>query len=150
MGNKAIMLSIKPEWCEKILSGEKTIEIRKTKPRLEPPFKCYIYQSGGGGGVVAEFVCDGVYPVAFEYDKKLVDIVVYKRACLTPEQVLDYAGGQKPLYGWEIANLKIYDTPKPLEQFKKWPKETGDGTYWRIAIEKYFDRPPQSWGYVKD
>lgn len=41
--NKAVMLSIRPQWCQKIASGEKTIEVRKTKPKLETPFKCYIY-----------------------------------------------------------------------------------------------------------
>lgn len=41
--NKAVLLSIHPKWCEKILSGEKTIEIRKTKPKIKTPFKCYIY-----------------------------------------------------------------------------------------------------------
>lgn len=38
-----VMISIRPEWCEKIASGEKTIEVRKTRPEIEPPFKCYIY-----------------------------------------------------------------------------------------------------------
>lgn len=41
--SKAVMLSIRPKWCEKIISGEKTIEVRKTRPKLETPFKCYIY-----------------------------------------------------------------------------------------------------------
>ena len=41
--SKAVMLSIRPKWCEKIANGEKTIEVRKTKPKLETPFKCYIY-----------------------------------------------------------------------------------------------------------
>lgn len=41
--SKAVMLSIRPKWVEKIASGEKTIEVRKTKPKLETPFKCYIY-----------------------------------------------------------------------------------------------------------
>ena len=40
---KSIMISIKPEWVEKILNGEKTIEIRKTKPKCELPVKVYIY-----------------------------------------------------------------------------------------------------------
>ena len=40
---KAILMSIKPKWCEKIFSGEKTIEVRKTAPKLEPPFKVYVY-----------------------------------------------------------------------------------------------------------
>ena len=41
--SKAVMLSIRPKWCEKIARGEKTIEVRKTRPKLETPFKCYIY-----------------------------------------------------------------------------------------------------------
>lgn len=48
---KSILISIQPKWCEKIASGEKTIEVRKTKPNVAPPFKryetqpfkCYIY-----------------------------------------------------------------------------------------------------------
>ena len=40
---KAVLISIRPKWCEKIISGEKTIEVRKTRPKLELPFKCYIY-----------------------------------------------------------------------------------------------------------
>ena len=40
---KSILISIKPEYVEKILNGEKTIEIRKTKPNIELPCKVYIY-----------------------------------------------------------------------------------------------------------
>ena len=40
---KAVLISIRPEWVEKIANGEKTIEVRKTQPKLEAPFKCYIY-----------------------------------------------------------------------------------------------------------
>ena len=39
----AVLISIRPEWVEKIANEEKTIEVRKTKPHLETPFKCYIY-----------------------------------------------------------------------------------------------------------
>lgn len=38
-----IMLSIRPKWCELIASGQKTIEVRKTKPKCDAPFKVYIY-----------------------------------------------------------------------------------------------------------
>ena len=41
--SKSVMLSIRPKWFEKICGGEKTIEVRKTRPKLETPFKCYIY-----------------------------------------------------------------------------------------------------------
>lgn len=40
---KAVLISIRPEWVEKIARGEKTVEVRKTQPKLEAPFKCYIY-----------------------------------------------------------------------------------------------------------
>lgn len=40
---KSILLSIQPKYCELIASGKKTIEVRKTAPKLETPFKCYIY-----------------------------------------------------------------------------------------------------------
>lgn len=40
---KAILISILPKWVEKIASGEKTIVVRKTRPKIETPFKCYIY-----------------------------------------------------------------------------------------------------------
>lgn len=41
--SKAVMLSIQPKWCELIASGEKTVEVRKTRPSIKTPFKCYIY-----------------------------------------------------------------------------------------------------------
>lgn len=43
---KAVLISIRPEWVEKIANEWKTIEIRKTKPYLKTSFKsfkCYIY-----------------------------------------------------------------------------------------------------------
>jgi predicted transcriptional regulator len=43
--SKAVMISVRPKWCEKIASGEKTIEVRKTRPKLQTPFKVYIYCS---------------------------------------------------------------------------------------------------------
>ena len=44
---KAVLISIRPAWVEKILSGEKTLEVRKTRPKLETPFKVYIYCTSG-------------------------------------------------------------------------------------------------------
>jgi predicted transcriptional regulator len=40
---KAILISIKPEWVDKILNGKKTIEIRKTAPNCKLPIDVYIY-----------------------------------------------------------------------------------------------------------
>lgn len=40
---KAVLISIQPKWCELIANGKKTIEVRKTRPKIETSFKCYIY-----------------------------------------------------------------------------------------------------------
>lgn len=91
---KAVMISIRPKWCEMIASGKKAIEVRKTKPKLDVPFKVYIYCTKGplylnrhngifyleskdilggrgfgvykrlNGLVIGEFICDRVYQYA--------------------------------------------------------------------------------------
>lgn len=38
-----VLISIQPKWVEKIANGEKTIEVRKSRPKLHTPFKVYIY-----------------------------------------------------------------------------------------------------------
>jgi predicted transcriptional regulator len=40
---KSVLISIRPKWCELIANGKKTVEVRKTRPKLETPFKVYIY-----------------------------------------------------------------------------------------------------------
>lgn len=39
--SKAVLISIRPEWCEKIMAGQKTIEVRKTRPKME------LHKTGG-------------------------------------------------------------------------------------------------------
>lgn len=57
--SKAVLISIRSGGCQKIMEGRKTIEVRKTRPKMDTPFKCYIYRSVLGG-VVGEFICDRV------------------------------------------------------------------------------------------
>ena len=71
--SKAVMISIRPKWCEKICNGEKTIEVRKTRPKLQPPFKCYVYctrdkhlafmQNQAGTNLIACMDVDAAIPV---------------------------------------------------------------------------------------
>lgn len=41
--SKAVLMSMIPKQCELVVSGEQTVVVRKTKPKLETPFKVYIY-----------------------------------------------------------------------------------------------------------
>lgn len=45
--SKSILQPIKPQYCELIASGKKTIEVRKTRPKLDVLFKVYIYCTKG-------------------------------------------------------------------------------------------------------
>ena len=55
--SKAVLISIRPQWSQKIMTGQKTVEVRKTRPKMDTPFKCYIYKCGNGK-VIGEFLCD--------------------------------------------------------------------------------------------
>ena len=43
-----IMISVHPEWCEKIAPRLKTVEVRKNEPQCKLPFQCYVYETKGG------------------------------------------------------------------------------------------------------
>lgn len=45
--SKAVLMAIQPKYCELIASGKKTIEVRKTIPKLGTPFKVYMYCTKG-------------------------------------------------------------------------------------------------------
>lgn len=45
--SKSVLISIQPKWCELILRGKKTLEVRKSRPKVKTPFKCYIYCTYG-------------------------------------------------------------------------------------------------------
>lgn len=175
---KSVLTSIKPKWCELIASGKKTIEIRKTRPKCDAPFKCYIYctkefyRKGDGyfqgkycGKVIGEFVCDKIDKIDVIDHELMTYIQVNQKADMfvTQETCLEIDGLQKYLnnktgYGWHISNLVIYDKPKDFTEFKKFNRECW---YADLGIAKrdcpecknaecFMQRPPQSWCYVEE
>lgn len=141
---RAVLISIRPKWCEKIINGDKTIEVRKTRPKLETPFKCYIYctkdkhlafmQNRFGTKLIACMDAETAIPVGgavgngkiigeFTCDRiyELAPLNhapddVEKQACLTREEIVNYLKGTG--YGWHIFDLEIYDQPKELNEFR--------------------------------
>lgn len=148
MNNKAVLISIRPEWCSKILSGDKKIEVRKQKPNIEPPFKCYIYQTlpkygdwnDMDGHIIAEFTCDHIetYEPLSSFNENRVCFSLKVLGCLTDaKQVWDYSGG-KTLYGWHISGLKVYEKPKKLREFTPWCKflmEDGECNWRKVQCD---------------
>lgn len=176
--SKAVLLSIRPEWCEKILSGEKTVEIRKTRPKLEPPFKCYIYCTLAGsdslfmdvlnrdvaawnrggwpekkGRVIGEFICDDIRRIGPEYCVVKEDIEsAITGSCLTVPQVKDYTGWKSGLSYADLKDLygwHISDL-RIYDRPRKLQELTGLRNT-RFGMEPVeITRPPQSWGYVRE
>lgn len=175
---KAVLISIRPVWVNKILTGEKTLEVRKTRPKLETPFKVYIYCTNPknimlwnarsyiyaddhshnafdrcwNGSVVGEFICNNITEDTMGENCDILCV----NGCMGLDQIKSY-GGNKKLYGWHISELKVYDTPKPLSAFKGLCKiEVG---CWECPYYNYtkmgcdgrtIKRPPQSWCYVEE
>lgn len=191
-----VLMSIQPKWVEKIANGKKTVEVRKSKPKLETPFKVYIYctksknhflqskdnmffyceesdfigKHGAGlyqrlnGKVIGYFVCDSFYGITnfLPYDGEdchhSVTQGVLEQTCLEDYEIDEYLG-KKDGYGWHISQLKIYDKPKELSEFKRWNRTEENipcaHTKWLYPDCKdckacNLTRPPQSWCYVEE
>ncbi len=175
---KSVMISIQPKWCEKIAAGEKTDEIRKNSPKIETPFKCYIYQTRmiwsypilrvlgllflvdkleiGKGKVIGEFVCDKIEQIDVDNGKRIA-----KTSGVSLQAMWKYAEPKSmfDLKAWHISDLRIYDEPKPLSEFRRpcdndlYCEECGMYSENRNRCGNgalQLTRPPQSWCYVEE
>lgn len=146
--DKAVLISIRPEWVGKIITGEKTVEIRKTRPKMETPFRCYIYCTNSrpyvawgdvaNGRVAGEFVCDRInrlthigYSGSREppmlaacKSENILEIdpnFNFAASCLSTADLEEYLNGGDG-DAWHISDLEIYDTPKELTELRTWKK----------------------------
>ena len=83
---RSVLISIQPKWCELIASGKKTVEVRKTVPKLEPPFKCYIYCTNKKPYLVWGDVFDGG-----SFNNEFTHLSGYNRK--TAEEIWDVFNG---------------------------------------------------------
>ena len=164
---------------------EKRIEVRKSAPQ-EVPFKCYIYETKGQyvkfthgahtkygygrGKVIGEFICDRIICSQAYFDSQgknhLTNVFPddIKKTCLDEYDLWDYIAGKAVKanqmydgYLWHISDLKIYDKPKELSEFRKPCDRFLDCcTCRRLVHNEYMScdnkitRPPLSWCYVED
>ena len=175
---KSVLISIQPKWCELIANGKKTVEVRKTKPKLETPFKCYIYctkgelltRSNNNGKIYV--ASSPKYQKALERNGNITlsgkvigefvcDAIIShcemanadiaeQQGCIKREWLLEYAG-DKELYGWHISDLVIYDKPRELGEFRK-PIECHRGKDRENCVGCWdceITHPPQSWCYCE-
>ena len=177
MKTKAVLISIKPRWCDLIMDGKKTVEVRTSRPKIDTPFKCYIYCTqgsgrnayAGNGKVIGEFVCDRISKYEMEwhggYAKDIYqDIrVIYgdlgreTEAIVASNEMTE--GDMNNCYLLANSCLSFDDIGKYVCGKKVLGYHTFYG--WRISDLKIYDtpkelekfslaRPPQSWRYVEE
>lgn len=138
--DKAILLSIKKEWLDKIMAGDKVMEVRKTMPwEISYPFVVFCYETkanDGAGRITAAFICNDIDKL--DCLREFTDCIAgsklpamtaqfVKKSCLTFEQLLKYGNNVGALYGWKVAEPQAINMQLPDFGVK---------------------RAPQSWQYV--
>lgn len=161
-----VLLSVRPMWASLIALGNKTGEIRKSRPKFETPFRCFLYcasiksvnldeyamlhaMTGGRidewhGRVIGEFTCeriDKITPSSFVC-KEDADRVL-SGSCLSRNELFDYLGWFrfKPID--EVAPCYKWHI-SDLKVYEE-PRPLSD-----FVCRKPLKRPPQSWCYVED
>lgn len=157
---KAVLLSIRPKWCKLILSGEKTVEIRKTRPKPETPFKVYIYCTKAPQQLITIFkdgeeTMDGEIhhgkPVFIKFNKLLPDSVRGKTQAVIGEFICDDIRRICPEYcivkeDIESAISGSCLTVPQVKDYAGWKSEMSyadlkDLYGWHISDLKIYDKP---------
>lgn len=119
-----VLLSLHQKWWNKMVSGEKVLELRKSKPKGSPPLRVMVYVTGGVG-VVGEFVCLEVLEIKNFEDAE-------KQSKVSARDIHNYAAGSRcKVYGWKVAAVQQYEKAMTLSE---------------LGIQ----RAPQSWRYIKN
>lgn len=189
--NKAVMISIQPYYVFLIIARlmgwniprDKKVEVRKDFPKDKYwNKKAHIYCSKSKksfnripkeyqplmrpflGKVIGEFYCFNIETYDYDYcDGVDIDDDTLLETMLDREEINIYAKG-KNLYGWQISDLKIYDKPKELSEFKDihtcFFGKTHNCYIEKVCKNCNYDcvnrqficltRPPQSWCYVEE
>lgn len=162
MTDKAVLISINAEWCDLIIQGIKTVEVRKSYPKkLECNFKCYVYCTKASppivingasvnGKVIGEFTCDKIECFDSAFDE-------WARA--TAPSGVDFPVEIDSM-GWNRFLDIIHNEARITdEQLNDYFPEDVEAYLWNITDFKLYDRlkevsdfglkkAPQSWCYV--
>lgn len=159
--NKAVLISIRPEWCDLIVRGKKTIEVRKTRPKLETPFKAYIYCTKAPQQLITIFkdgeeTMDGEIhhgkPVFVKFNKLLPDSVRGKTQVVIGEFICDkidklvHVGTMMDiniltLDGWYKPADALLQAACLTEETAKKYLQGHNGYGWHISDLKIYNQP---------
>lgn len=160
---KKILLSVRPKYCELIFNGKKTIEVRRTRPKLEPPFEVLVYETKGQfiksvkgacttygygrGKVIGSFICDKITG----YESEFWDDDTYERI-QEPWEPPDFSEYGEYEYDTIGINGEFYGAGVELSKqsclsWNELRSYVGQGIRnfygWHIIDPKLFDKPKE-------
>lgn len=109
---KALLLSIKPEYVEKILQGGKKFEYRKRLAKEDVSY-IYVYSTAPSMKVVASVHIEGHLsdsPTALWEKTKAA-------AGISRAKFRDYFRGCKTAYAYKLGKVEVFESPKNLSDF---------------------------------
>lgn len=107
-----ILISIHPEFVDKIMNGQKKFEFRKVKTK-KTPNKIIIYSTSPISLVVGEA----------EVEETLVDApdkiwsLTEEYSGIEKNYFIEYFENKELAIAYKLKNVKMYDTPKKLSDF---------------------------------
>lgn len=168
---KAVLMSIHPKWCARIANGEKTVEIRKSAPKIQTPFRCYIYCTKGvlnpkyGKYLHTSNIAGALYGWDDPNDCDITvqpDNYTYRAyACggkvvgeFICDEIIKWSDDKAP-------PVPLKDTCLSYSEIRRYAPTDKDIFCWHISditiynkpkeLSEYrLTRPPQSWCYVKE
>lgn len=168
---KSVLMSIQPKWCELIASGKKTVEVRKTKPKLEVPFKVYIYctqarkpiRDNGriliyeddlaltnrwGRGKKVENPCGAMMDGEFFLNGKVIGEFVCN--ALTYIEAGYDTNGNKHLYNTAFIEHRMCISDNELHEYLYKSRENSGGWAWHISNLVIYDKPKELGEFLID
>lgn len=174
-----VLASLKPYYYYLISEKIKTLEIRKSDLKNLPQDVLFYMSKDEKsfakipkefqekyrkhfGKVGMKFICDksiclDYYPQDYTGMPGKFSEMICKESCLSYDEIMAYKK-EKLAYGWHISNLKVYDKPKELSEFKISCNRKNPccsccnrftGKPWDIC-NSTITRPPQSWQFVEE
>lgn len=127
--NSYILMSISQKWFDLISNGEKTIEIRKTKPKgdFSGYVLFYVSKTGATNKILAGKI---IGYCKIEKITRFTESEESFRLSKVSKEFLESYRNNKDLFAWNISNFTFFMRPHDISEFG-------------------FRLPPQSWCYIK-
>lgn len=129
MPSRAVLMSIRPRFAQGILAGEKTVELRRRAPRVEPGDVVVIYETSPTKAIVGWTKVEAVETAA----PAALWAKVEDDAGVSRREFDEYFAGSPSATAIRLVDVMALATPIKLDAIRmRWP--------WL--------RPPQSYRYV--